>query len=99
LPDMWLSDALFFRLLEKTKVVLGGTVSLFEHSGRKDCIKEGMGVEYEEEVRLSPAIKNNTLFRENVAGLPDKSIYLWGVKSLTLKDHTVNLLPKLKLHE
>ncbi|OIR55696.1 MAG: uncharacterized protein A8A55_3559, partial [Amphiamblys sp. WSBS2006] len=31
LPDMWLSDALFFRLLEKTKVVLGGTVSLFKH--------------------------------------------------------------------
>ncbi|OIR56205.1 MAG: uncharacterized protein A8A55_3049, partial [Amphiamblys sp. WSBS2006] len=99
LPDMWLSDALFFRLLEKTKVVLGGTVSLFKHLGRKKCIREGMDVEYEEEVRLSPAIKNNTLFRENVAGLPDKSIYLWGVKSLTLKDHTVNLLPKLKLHE
>ncbi|OIR56111.1 MAG: uncharacterized protein A8A55_3143, partial [Amphiamblys sp. WSBS2006] len=99
LPDMWLSDALFFRLLEKTKVVLGGTVSLFEHLDGNDCIKEGMDVECREEVRLSPAIKNNTLFRENVAGLPDKSIYLWGVKSLVLKDHTANLLPKLKLHE
>ncbi|OIR56613.1 MAG: uncharacterized protein A8A55_2639 [Amphiamblys sp. WSBS2006] len=99
LPDTGLSDALFFRLLNKTKVVLGGTVSLFKHLDGNDCIKEGVGVECREEVRLSPAIKNNTLFMENVAGLPDKSIYLWGVKSLTLKDHTANLLPKLWLHD
>ncbi|OIR57403.1 MAG: uncharacterized protein A8A55_1836 [Amphiamblys sp. WSBS2006] len=100
LPTTGLSDTLFFRLLEKTTVVFGGTVSLFEHLDGKDCIREGMGVECREEVRLSPpAIKNTALFMENVARIPENSIWLGKVKNMRLERHAINLLPKLWLHE
>ncbi|OIR57404.1 MAG: uncharacterized protein A8A55_1837 [Amphiamblys sp. WSBS2006] len=100
LPTTGLSDALFFRLLEKTKIVFGGTVFLFNQVDGKDCIRERMRVECRDEVRFSlPVTENSLCFRENVARIPDKSIWLGKVKSLKLEKHAINLLPKLKLHE
>ncbi|OIR56612.1 MAG: uncharacterized protein A8A55_2640, partial [Amphiamblys sp. WSBS2006] len=100
LPDTGLSDALFFRLLEKTKIVFGGSVSLFEQVDGKDCIGGGMGVECRKETLFSwPVIKNRILFRENVARIPENSICLWGMKKLVLMGYAINILPKLRLED
>ncbi|OIR57406.1 MAG: uncharacterized protein A8A55_1833 [Amphiamblys sp. WSBS2006] len=100
LPTTGLSDALFFRLLNKTKVVFGGTVSLFEHFDEKDCIREGMGVEYREEVRLSSqVIENSVRFMENITRIPENSICVGRMKHLVLNGYAVSILPLLLLDE
>ncbi|OIR55899.1 MAG: uncharacterized protein A8A55_3355, partial [Amphiamblys sp. WSBS2006] len=79
LPDTGLSDTLFFRLLSKTKVVFGGTVSLFEYFGEEDCILEEMDVECREEVRLSWSfIKTESFLEKTSPESQTKASASWG---------------------
>ncbi|OIR56264.1 MAG: uncharacterized protein A8A55_2989 [Amphiamblys sp. WSBS2006] len=100
LSNIEISSQLFFMLLEKTRVTVGERFSLFNQADGKDCIKEGVDVEYREEVCLSwPVIKNKIFFMESVARIPENSIWLGIVKSLVLEHHAVNILPKLNLQD
>ncbi|OIR56081.1 MAG: uncharacterized protein A8A55_3173, partial [Amphiamblys sp. WSBS2006] len=101
LKNIALSDALLFKLLEKTKVVIGENVSVFGILKGEDCIRAGMG--FEELCLLRPVyfqrIENNTRFMENIVGISDNRIRLGKVEKLELWDYTINILPKLSLHE
>ncbi|OIR57722.1 MAG: uncharacterized protein A8A55_1509 [Amphiamblys sp. WSBS2006] len=101
LENIALSDILFSKLLEKTKVVVGENVSVFGNFNGEDCIRAGM--DFEELCFLSPAsfqkIENTPLFIENIPGIPNKSIKLGKVKRLELSLFAINILLKLVLHD
>ncbi|OIR57364.1 MAG: uncharacterized protein A8A55_1876 [Amphiamblys sp. WSBS2006] len=101
LDNIALSDVLLFKLLEKTKIVVGENVSVFGNFKNEDCIRAGMNAR--ELCLLRPAsfpwVQNNVFFMENIARMPNDSIKLGSVRKLELRDYAVNALPKLVLHK
>ncbi|OIR56637.1 MAG: uncharacterized protein A8A55_2616 [Amphiamblys sp. WSBS2006] len=101
LKNIALSEVLLFKLLEKTKVVVGENVSVFGNFKGEDCIRAG--TEFEGLCLLRPAsfprVQNNVFFMENIARMPKDSIKLGSVRKLELCGYAVNILPKLVLHE
>ncbi|OIR57179.1 MAG: uncharacterized protein A8A55_2066 [Amphiamblys sp. WSBS2006] len=101
LKNIALSDVLLFKLLKKTKIVVGENVSVFGSFKNEDCIREGMNAR--ELCLLRPAsfpwVQNSVFFMENIARMPNGSVLLGKVKKLELNQFTINTLPKLVLHK
>ncbi|OIR57382.1 MAG: uncharacterized protein A8A55_1861, partial [Amphiamblys sp. WSBS2006] len=106
LENIALSDALLFKLLKKTHVVVGENVSVFGNFKGEDCIRAGMNTR--KLGLLRPAFfpepghlfgENEVCFVKNIARMPNNSIKLGKVGRLKLWNNSFRIFPKLKLHE
>ncbi|OIR57723.1 MAG: uncharacterized protein A8A55_1510 [Amphiamblys sp. WSBS2006] len=101
LKNIALSGALFFKLLEKTHVVVGENVSVFGNFKGEDCIRAG--IDFEGLCLLRPAffpmVENIVCFMENIARMSNSSIRVGKLGRLDLDSFTTSILPKLVLHE
>ncbi|OIR56404.1 MAG: uncharacterized protein A8A55_2849, partial [Amphiamblys sp. WSBS2006] len=101
LKNIALSDILLFKLLEKTKVVVGENVSVFGNFKGEDCIRAG--TDFEGLRLLRPAsfqeIQISVCFMENIIRMANSSIKLGKVERLKLQGYMINILPKLILYE
>ncbi|OIR56673.1 MAG: uncharacterized protein A8A55_2577 [Amphiamblys sp. WSBS2006] len=107
LENIALSDALLFKLLEKTDVVAGDNVSVFGNFRGEDCVREG--TEFEGLYFLRPVsfprvedsnlFENTDRFMKNIAQIANRSIRLGRVETLQLNSFATSIFPKLVLHE
>ncbi|OIR57137.1 MAG: uncharacterized protein A8A55_2109 [Amphiamblys sp. WSBS2006] len=129
LGNIELSGALFFKLLTKTKVLVGENVSVFECFKGEDCIRAGMddGMPNSnrkpvKEEKLEPesfavvffpnlavyggyeVVKfhlaaGEEIYFSKITRAERNSIWFGKVRKLELWKNSVNILPKLSLHE
>ncbi|OIR57381.1 MAG: uncharacterized protein A8A55_1858 [Amphiamblys sp. WSBS2006] len=101
LKNIALSEVLLFKLLKKTHVVVGENVSVFGNFKGEDCIRAG--TDFEGLRLLRPAsfqeIQISVCFMENITRMPNKSIKIGKSNRLGLPNCSINILPKLKMHE
>ncbi|OIR55983.1 MAG: uncharacterized protein A8A55_3272 [Amphiamblys sp. WSBS2006] len=97
LSNIEISVKLFFVLLEKTRVAVGGSFSITEHADSEDCIRE------HSMARNSPVCfgRNEAvsiLALENIKRMPLNSIGC-SLKRFNLSNTgLINILPKLRIH-
>ncbi|OIR56234.1 MAG: uncharacterized protein A8A55_3020 [Amphiamblys sp. WSBS2006] len=95
LENIALSDALFSKLLTKTKLVVSKNVFVFKHFDGRDCIREGPNVERSELCFPLVLKEEISLLLENITRIPDKSINIGNAEKLQTNGFAINILPKL----
>ncbi|OIR55724.1 MAG: uncharacterized protein A8A55_3530, partial [Amphiamblys sp. WSBS2006] len=98
LKNIEISEKLFFVLLEKTRVTVGGSFSITGHARNEDCIREH-GMARNRPVWLGRRWAVLGLALENIERMAPNSIGCVFEK-LDLRDTgLINILPKLRVHK
>ncbi|OIR56985.1 MAG: uncharacterized protein A8A55_2260 [Amphiamblys sp. WSBS2006] len=98
LSNIEISSQLFLVLLEKTRVTVGESFSIAEHTDNEDCIREsGMARNSPFRLERQGVVSNFAL--ENIKRIPPSSIGC-SLKEVGLTEtDLINILPKLRIHK
>ncbi|OIR56387.1 MAG: uncharacterized protein A8A55_2865 [Amphiamblys sp. WSBS2006] len=102
LRNISISDKLFLVLMSRTTVEIQEGASLFKHHNGRKCCHEGLVEKTCGQIDIdfgSFSTDDVERIRENISIMPDNILHVKNIESWVLADYTLELLPKLKLHE